>query len=89
MICENVLNFHGSDNCYYEEWYDDIKETSGWMCFLNTLTHVEEEMVATQIQHYAQIGGDLNDVNWRIYKPKQLIQVVEGIMNNSTKQLTF
>ncbi len=24
LIGENVLNFHGSDDLYYEEWYDDI-----------------------------------------------------------------
>ena len=21
LICYNVLNFHGSDDCYYEEWF--------------------------------------------------------------------
>ena len=89
LICENVLNFHGSDNCYYEEWFDDIKESNGWMCFLNTNKHVEEEMVLTMIHHYVGIGGALNDVNWRRYKPKQLVQIVEGIMNNSTKQLLY
>ena len=25
LMGENVLNFHGSDDCYYEEWYDDIQ----------------------------------------------------------------
>jgi len=89
IICDNVLNFHGSDNCYYEEWYDDVKETNGWICFINTLQHVEEEMLATQIQHYANVGGDFNDINWRIYKPKQLILLLEGIMNGTTKQLYY
>jgi len=89
LICENVLNFHGSDNCYYEEWFEDIKESNGWMAFLNLNQHVEEEMVSTQIHHYASIGGELNDVNWRRFKPAQLIQNVEGIMNNSTKQLLY
>ena len=87
LICENVLNFHGSDNCYYEEWFDDVKESNGWMCFLNMHDHVEDEMVSTMIHHYVNIGGELNDVNWRRCKPKQLVQLVETIMNNSTKQL--
>lgn len=26
MIGENVLNFHSSDECYYEEWYEDVQE---------------------------------------------------------------
>jgi len=26
LICENVLNFHGSDEGYYEEWQQDVTE---------------------------------------------------------------
>jgi hypothetical protein len=26
LVCENVLNFHGSDDSYYEEWFEDIIE---------------------------------------------------------------
>lgn len=26
IICENVLNFHSSDDCYYEEWFDDLRQ---------------------------------------------------------------
>ena len=36
LLCDNVLNFHGSDDCYYEEWWDDIKEAGGWVCLVNT-----------------------------------------------------
>mgnify|MGYP000583790805 CR=1 FL=1 len=25
-IGENVFNFHGSDDCYYEEWFDELEE---------------------------------------------------------------
>jgi hypothetical protein len=24
VIGENVLNFHASDDCYYEEWFEDV-----------------------------------------------------------------
>ncbi|MEL6923458.1 MAG: hypothetical protein AAFO94_05365, partial [Bacteroidota bacterium] len=50
LFCDNVLNFHGSDDSYYEEWYDDIKEENGWICLINVLEHVEEEMKNTQLQ---------------------------------------
>jgi hypothetical protein len=29
LIGENVLNFHSSDDSYYEEWIDDIED--GWV----------------------------------------------------------
>ncbi len=35
LIGENVLNFHSSDDCYYEEWYDDIADLGGWILLLN------------------------------------------------------
>ena len=28
LIGENVLNFHASDDCYYQEWLDDIEVLS-------------------------------------------------------------
>ena len=44
LFCDNVLNYHGDEDCYYEEWYDDIKDQEGWICFVNTFDHVLLEM---------------------------------------------
>ena len=33
LIGENVFNFHGSDDSYYEEWFEDVKE--GWITGVN------------------------------------------------------
>jgi hypothetical protein len=87
IICENVLNFHGSDDCYYEEWFDDVKENDGWICFLNTLKHVEEEMHDTRIQYYVNFGNNFNDVNWRPVPPKLLIQFIDAKIHGQTKLL--
>lgn len=87
LICENVLNFHGSDDCYYEEWYDDIKEDDGWIAFLNTLEHVEQEMKDTQIQHYVNFGGIFNNLNWRPQKPKLLFNAIEALLQGDVKRL--
>lgn len=80
LICENVLNFHGSDDCYYEEWYEDIQEEDGWICFLNTLPHVEEEMRLTRLQSYVRFGGPFHQVNWRPQKPRLLFQMIEKML---------
>ena len=87
VICENVLNFHGSDDCYYEEWYDDVLEQDGWITFLNLLPHVEEEMVATQIHHFVHFGKAFNDVNWRPQKPKLLVKAIEAMIHGQTRAL--
>ena len=89
LVCENVLNFHGSDDCYYEEWYDDIKDEQGWICFLNVLDHVEEEMCNTSIQHYVNLGLEFKNINWRRQKPKLLFQSISQMLASSTKKLSF
>jgi hypothetical protein len=83
IICDNVLNFHGSDDCYYEEWFDDIKDEGGWICLLNLFQHVEEEMRETHLNYYVNFGGALNDVNWRVLSPKGVFKLVEKLMVRS------
>lgn len=80
LICENVLNFHGSDDCYYEEWYDDIKDEGGWICLINTLEHVEEEMSNTQLHYQINFGKEFNNINWRPFKPKLLVKAIEAMV---------
>ena len=77
FITENVLNFHGSDDCYYEEWFHDIIEEDGWIALLNTLDHVVDEMKETQLHHYLHVGNHLNGINWRMMTPKSLWLTVE------------
>lgn len=87
LICENVLNFHGSDDCYYEEWFEEVAEEGGWIACLGTLKHVEDEMIATQLQYYMKIGGLMNDINWRKYKPFDTLQLVETAVYGTRNQL--
>ncbi len=89
LVCENVLNFHGSDDCYYEEWFEDVGDQRGWICFLNTLDHVAEELYDTQIHHYVNFGESFNDINWRMQKPKLLVQQLDKLVNGEQKQLTY
>ena len=88
LLCENVLNFHGSDNCYYEEWYDDVKDEGGWITFVNALEHVEEEMKETQIQFYANFGEYFNTLNWRPQKPKHIFKAIEALVHGDIKRLS-
>ncbi|MBI34143.1 MAG: hypothetical protein CMP67_02105 [Flavobacteriales bacterium] len=79
LIGENVLNFHYSDACYYEEWFDDIE--GGWVAAVNFQNHVLEEMSQIGIEQYFYWGGELNELAWRTYKPQYLKQKVETVFN--------
>jgi hypothetical protein len=80
VIGENVLNFHPSDDAYYEEWLDDVND--GWIAFVNFRPHVIAEMNTANIDSYINIGGKLNNIDWRTYPPIQFYNVVSKIIGN-------
>ena len=79
LIGENVLNFHSSDDCYYEEWIEDIED--GWVALINFHEHVEFEMESIGIDQYFLMGGDLIAIDWRTYLPKHLFKYIDEIVS--------
>lgn len=79
IIGENVLNFHSSDDSYYEEWFEDLEE-EGWVAFINLHDHVEKEMIRANIDSYVHMGGQLDDVDWRTYLPHQFFSYIRKII---------
>ncbi|WP_339699907.1 hypothetical protein [uncultured Roseivirga sp.] len=78
LIGENVLNFHGSDDSYYEEWFDDVEE--GWICGINFRDFVTDEMKVFNVDSYLNFGGDLDIENWRTLKPQTLFEKIDLII---------
>lgn len=87
IIIENVLNFHGGEDCYYEEWFQEISEDHGWVCCINALHHVEDEMLDTELDHFIHFGDDFNDLNWRTQKPIHLFSKIEILVNAQQKMI--
>ncbi len=81
LLCDNVLNFHGSDDCYYEEWLEDMEY--GWITTVNTLEHVRDEMFDTGLEQYLNLGDEFQDIYWQKYQPNQLFDLVEDRINRS------
>lgn len=80
LVGENVLNFHSSDDSYYEEWIDDLED--GWVALVNMHEHVSREMRAANIDQYFIMGGQLDDVEWRTFLPHQFFRFIEKIIEN-------
>ena len=80
LIGENVLNFHSSDDCYYEELFDELED--GWMVFLNFHPHVLEEFSDANIDSYILFGEDFDLIEWRTHKPDQLFNKIETKVEN-------
>jgi hypothetical protein len=89
IFCDNVLNFHGDDDSYYEEWYEDAYDVNGLITFVNLQEHVLKEMESFHIQHYINLGPNLNNINWRLKTPVMTYHQIINIMNSSIKQLRY
>ena len=79
LIGENVLNFHYSDDCYYEEWFDEIED--GWIATINFHDHVTSEFQKINIDNYFVMGGELEEIEWRTYSPFQLFNKINNLVN--------
>lgn len=77
LICENVLNFYSSDDCYYEEWWDDIRDDGGWIVILNMPVQTREEFERERLDHYAHL---LDEPKWRTFLPQHLFNLVDNWM---------
>lgn len=80
LIGENVLNFHASDDCYYEEWFDELEEKEGWVAMLNFRDHVIQEFESISIDQFFLLGGRLNDYSWRTLHPRHLFQGIDDLI---------
>ncbi|WKN41032.1 hypothetical protein [Tunicatimonas pelagia] len=78
LIGENVMNFHGSDDCYYEEWFEDVED--GWIALVGFRDFVLNEMTEYNIDSYLNYGGNLQIDNWRTMKPQAFHKVVDGLI---------
>jgi len=80
LIGENVLNFHFSDDCYYEEWYEETSDEGGWIVALNFRQHVIDEMNQIGLGNYLFFGGKFNTVNWRTLKPLHFCNTIDELI---------
>ncbi len=78
LIGENVFNFHGSDDCYYEEWFDEVE--NGWIAAINFSDFVTEEWKNYDIDSYINYGGELEMPNWRTLTPQAFFLKVRSII---------
>ncbi len=81
IIGENVLNFHHSDDSYYEEWFEDVSDTDGWIAFINFREHVLKEFKRANLDYYFISDGELNDFEWRKFSPGQVFGNISKIIS--------
>lgn len=78
LVGENVFNFHGSDDCYYEEWFEDVEE--GWIAAINFQDFVLNEMKSYNLDSYINFGGSLEEIPWRTLTPVKLYKQIDSLI---------
>jgi hypothetical protein len=77
LITENVMNFHSSDDCYYEEWWDDIKDDGGWIVAMNMPVQTRQEFEKAHLDNYVHL---LDVEKWRPYQPQHIYNEIDNLM---------
>ena len=78
LIGENILNFHGSDDSYYEEWFEDVEV--GWIAAVCFPDFIQQELQKYRIDNYINMGGTLQIEIWRTLHPLQFYQLVSQLI---------
>ena len=81
LIGENVLNFHSSDECYYEEWWSEVMDMNGWIMALNFPDHVIDEVKQSGITNFIHFNRSNKTVNWRTIEPLVLCQSLDSTIS--------
>ena len=78
LIGENIMNFHGSDDCYYEEWFEDVED--GWIAAVSFPDFIQEEFRKFKVDNYINMGGTLQVDRWRTMKPEIFYELVRQLI---------
>jgi hypothetical protein len=77
LIAENVLNFHSSDDSYYEEWYEDAADAGGWVICLNMPEQTQYDFIRARLNNYVEL---INIPHWRTMKPDFLFDQIDNVL---------
>ena len=84
LIGDNVFNFHYSDNCYYEEWFDEIED--GWILGIAFRQHVIDEFKKCMIHHYIRFLDPEDEMNWKKHTPDILFAIADEMFQQRLMQ---
>jgi hypothetical protein len=77
LIAENVLNFHSSDDSYYEEWKEQLEDDNGWVVILDMPIQSQHDFKRSRLTNYIQL---IDFPQWRTLKPELIFQQIDNYM---------
>ncbi|HAO46215.1 MAG TPA: hypothetical protein DCQ97_04780 [Chitinophagaceae bacterium] len=77
LIAENVLNFHSSDDSYYEEWREQLEDSGGWVVILDMPSQSQYDFKQARLTNYIEL---IEFPQWRTLKPELIFQQIDNMM---------
>jgi hypothetical protein len=77
LIAENVLNFHSSDDSYYEEWVEQVQDDNGWVVIVNMPQQSQYDFKKSRLTNYIAL---IDFAQWRTMKPDLVYQQIDNWM---------
>ena len=74
IVAENVLNFHSSDDSYYEEWKEQLEDENGWVAIINLPVQSTYDFKKARLTHYVDL---IEILQWRTFKPEMVYQLID------------
>ena len=74
LIAENVLNFHSSDDSYYEEWQESVADKGGWVVIVDMPIQSQYDFKKARLTNYVAL---LDFPQWRTLKPELVFNQID------------
>ena len=75
LIAENVLNFHSSDDSYYQDWWEELEENNGWVAILDMPKQSQYDFVNARLNNYIEL---MDFPQWRTLKPELVFEQIDN-----------
>ena len=79
LITENILNFHSGDRDYYQEWFEEVTDSDGWIVALNMPEATQYDFKKKKLNYYIEL---LEMPEWRTYKQYHLFIKINSMFTN-------
>jgi len=77
IVAENVLNFHSSDDSYYQEWREQLEDDHGWVVLIGLPEQSKHDFKKARLTNYIEM---LELPQWRTLKPEVIFQLIDSEM---------
>jgi hypothetical protein len=70
-----VLNFHSSDDSYYEEWHEQLEDDNGWVAIVNLPEQSKYDFKKARLTNYINL---MELDQWRTLKPEYIFNIIDN-----------